>query len=184
MRKTLKSIAKEGLLQLFQKIDQDLIQQQKSISITILGGASIILLGFRERATADIDIAPNRNAALFEAICKKHGLPVDIVTISSTVDFNHCPSVNVYQGAGLAVMSVVAEDLIRLKLERFRKQDPEDIYAIIQHEKLPYKRFKEIVVDMLPDYIGNPREVALSALIVVEQLYAGHAADFTKVLRL
>lgn len=181
---TLKSITKAELLELFQKIDQDLSRQHQAVSVTVLGGASVILLGFRERATIDIDIAPSKNAELFESICKKHGLPVDIITIASTVDLHHCDSIIVFKGAQLIVKSVMAEDLIRLKLERFRKQYPEDIYAIIQHEKLPYERFKEIAVDMLPDYIGNTRELALSALIVVEQLYPNHAADFTKAVRL
>lgn len=180
----IKSITKQELLELFQKIDTDLTKQHQPVSVTVLGGASIILLGFRERATIDIDIAPSKNARLFESICKHYGLPVDIITIASTVDLHHCSSVTVFQGSQLTVASVTAEDLIRLKLERFRKQDPEDIYAIIQHEGIDYERFKEIAIDMLPDYIGNERELKLSALVVVEQLYADYASDFQKAVRL
>ena len=60
--------------------------------------------------------------------------------------------------------SVTVEDLIKLKLERFYKQDPEDIYAILEKTALPYERFKDIVSDMLPDFIGNPRALLLSAM--------------------
>lgn len=179
-----KAITKQELLQIFQHIDQALSKRPQHIAVTVLGGAAIILLGFRDRATMDIDIVPNKNAKLFATMCNQYGLPVDIITIASTVDLHHCPAVIVFHGTQLTVASVTAEDLIRLKLERFRKQDPEDIYAVIQHEKMSYGQFKDLVIGMLPDYIGNPSELALSALIVAEHLYPDNASDFSKALRL
>lgn len=73
------------------------------------------------------------------------------------------------------------EDSLKLKLERFRKQDPEDIYAIIEKTAFPYEKFKGLVKEMLPDFIGNPRELVLSAWIVVERMYPAQAADFEKI---
>lgn len=72
------------------------------------------------------------------------------------------------------------ENLLKLKLERFRKQDPEDIYAIIGKANLSYENFKAIVKDMLPDFIGNPHELLLSAWLVVERMYPNQSLDFKK----
>ncbi|MBI5299172.1 MAG: hypothetical protein HY877_02595 [Deltaproteobacteria bacterium] len=77
-----------------------------------------------------------------------------------------------------------AEDLIKLKLERFRKQDPDDIYSIIDKTKLGYENFKNLVLEMLPYYIGNPRGVLLSASEIVERKYPSHLEDFKKQLKI
>lgn len=79
--------------------------------------------------------------------------------------------------------SVTVEDLIKLKLERFYKQDPEDIYAILETTALPYKRFKDIVSEMLTDYIGNPRTLLLSAMVVVETVYPRRKTDFERLVK-
>ncbi len=172
------STTSKDLLDLFSKIDSILHASHKKLHITTLGGASIILQGFRERATRDIDIANNKDATSFQDICNQLGVPVDIITIASTVDFDQASKVPIFNGQSLLIDSVTASDLIKLKLERFRKQDPEDIYAIIEKIKLPYQRFKLLVKDMIPDFVGNPRELQLSATIVVERIYPNQREDF------
>lgn len=166
------------MLEAFKKLDKDLQNSSKKIKIKTLGGASILLLGIRDRATADIDIAATSNANTFQKMCAKIGLSVDIITVASTVDLSYCPSVNVFQGKNLTVDSVTPRDLLKLKLERFYKQDPEDIYAIIKHEALSFDEFKTIINEMLPDYIGNVRQLMISAQIVVEQIWPERIKEF------
>lgn len=86
-----------------------------------------------------------------------------------------------FKGKSLTVDSVSAKNLLRLKLERFYKQDPEDIYAIIEHESISFREFKSIVQDMIPDYIGNTRQLILSAQIVVEETWPEFADEFKMV---
>lgn len=85
---------------------------------------------------------------------------------------------DVFSGKNLTIDSVVPEDLLKLKLERFYKQDPEDIYAIIKHEAMSFEEFSSIVKDMLPDYIGNVRQLVISAQIVAEQIWPDRADEF------
>ncbi|MFH1830926.1 MAG: DUF6036 family nucleotidyltransferase [Pseudomonadota bacterium] len=173
---------RDELLRIFTQIDKQLCSEKRTMQITVLGGASIILLGLRDRATLDIDIANVDDAAEFQKLCRKKSIPVDIITVSSTVDFDYAETVTVFNGKALVVSSVTPMDLIRLKLERFRKQDADDIEAIIAKTSLPYENFKQIVEDMLLYYIGNPREVLLSALIIAERLYPKDASDFKTLL--
>ena len=163
--------SRENLLELFKKIDYHLTLEGQALAVTTLGGVSILLQGFRERATVDIDIANTQDASLFQKICSELNIPVDIITIASTVDLNHCHTLTLFEGESLTVASVTPEDLIKLKLERFRKHDPEDIYAIIRKKQLSYETFKILVNEMLPDYIGNPHELILSARLVAERMY-------------
>lgn len=156
-------ITSEQLPKLFKKIDDALAKQKRKIRVVVLGGLAIIAQGFRERATQDIDIAPSRDADVFETACNKLSIPVDIITIASTVDFNEIQTKNIFSGNHLIIDAVEAPDLIKLKLERFRKQDPDDIYAIITKTKMSYGNFKNLVVNMLPDFIGNPQSLILSA---------------------
>ena len=79
---------------------------------------------------------------------------------------------------GVTRQDLTAEDLIKLKLERFRKQDPEDIYAILEKTGMGFDRFQSIVKEMLPDFIGNPRELVLSARLVVERMYPNRLGEF------
>ncbi|MFA4972245.1 MAG: DUF6036 family nucleotidyltransferase [bacterium] len=185
MKKTGRKSAatREDLLRIFGQLDDLLAKRKKKISVTAIGGVSIILQGIRDRSTADIDIANVGDAVAFQEACVGQGIPVDIVTVTSTVDFAHAPKVVLFRGKALEVNSITAEDLIKLKLERFYKQDPEDIYAIIEKTALPYERYKAIVSDMIPDFIGNPRVFLLSAMIVVETIYPENKADFEKLLR-
>ncbi len=174
----LAGITRNDLLKLFQEIDARLVAVQQCATVTVLGGVSIIMLGFRDRTTLDIDIAGNQDAVLFQKVCAERGIPVDIITITSTVDFNDAPTVELYRGAGLTVRSVTAEDLVKLKLERFRKQDPEDIYAIIEKTQMDFEKFLALTKGMLPDFIGNPRELVLSARLVVERMYPERVKEF------
>lgn len=177
----LKAYDKSDVLKVFEDVDQFLKKKSEKLNIRILGGASILLLGVRERTTIDIDIAGTNDAIKFQKLCSKLGVVVDIVTVVTTVDLQHCPTVSVYKGDALAVDSVTSEDLIKLKLERFYKQDPEDIYAVIGHEKISFEKFKSLVINMLPDYIGNKREVFISAQIVVEQIWPDRINEFSKI---
>jgi hypothetical protein len=85
---------------------------------------------------------------------------------------------NVYRGKNLTVDSVFPSDLLKLKLERFYKQDPEDIYAIIKHEVMSFNEFKKIVKEMKSDYIGNVRQLIISARMVVEQIWPDKVEAF------
>lgn len=172
----------EDVVGVFKKLDKELQNSSKKMKIKILGGASILLLGMRERVTADIDVAATGDAGEFQKICAKMGIEVDIITVASTVDLAHCASLKVFQGKSLTVESVTPTDLLKLKLERFYKQDPEDIYAVIKHEFMSFDEFKVIIKEMLPDYIGDIRQLIVSAQIVVEQMWPAHIDEFNNLL--
>lgn len=174
------AIDQKGLLEIFSKIDSVLQKKKQNLTLITLGGASIILLKIRDRVTMDIDIASNQDAVLFEKICNELGFPVDIITQTSTVDFENEPKIDIFKGKALQVKSITPQNLIKSKLERFYKQDPEDIYATIKKIKLSYESFKALVQEMIPYFIGNPRTLLLSALIVVQTMYADNEADFKK----
>ena len=176
------SIDSASLAPLFQKLDTALAKKGRKIKIVVLGGLAIIAQGFRERATLDIDIAPNRDADIFVRVCRQLSIPIDIVTVSSTVDLHHAPTKTIFSGQYLILEAITAPDLIKLKLERFYKQDPDDIYAIIKKIGMAYEAFKTLVLDILPDFIGNPRGLALSAEIVVERMFPESISDFKKTI--
>jgi hypothetical protein len=178
----MEATTRDDLVQIFSRIDRKVLQRKGRLAVTVIGGVALILQGIRERSTRDIDIALSADAVAFQDVCSTLGIPVDIVTVASTVDLVHAPKISLFEGEALTVDSVLPEDLIRLKLERFRKQDPEDIEALIAATRLSYERFKAICEDMLPDFIGNPRELALSAMIVVERIYPEHRDDFEALL--
>lgn len=179
----LRPLSKADALQLLQSIDRVFVKKKQRVAVTVLGGLAIILQDFRARSTLDIDIAPTRDAEQFVDACRTLGVPVDVVTIATTVDLVHAPTVVVYTGKALTVAAIEARDLIKLKLERFYKQDPEDVFAIITHIRLAYLHFAEIVCDMLIDFIGNPRSVVLSAQEVVERMYPEHLGEFVQLMR-
>jgi len=174
----MKELTKVEALQLFQTIDKELEKIGEKVQITVLGGLAIILQEFRKRSTFDIDIAPTPYSKPFEEICKKLKIPLDIVTLASTVDLETAKRTNQFSGKYLVVEAITATDLIKLKLERFRKQDPEDIFAIIDKTVLPYPAFKTLVQEMLLDFIGNPKGLLLSAQEVVERKYPQSLDDF------
>lgn len=80
----------------------------------------------------------------------------------------------------MKLVAINAEDLIKLKLERFQRQDPEDIMAIIDSTGFSYNQFKGFVQEMLPTYIGNTNSVILSAREVVERKYSDCFEDFKR----
>lgn len=174
------SIDQASLPDLYQKMETILAEKKQKIKIVVLGGLAIIAQGFRERATLDIDIAQNHDAAIFSKVCNALSIPVDVITVSSTVDLNHAPTKNIFSGKHLILEAITAPDLIKLKLERFYKQDPDDIYAVIQKTGMAYEDFKALFLDMLPDFIGNPRGLILSAQLVVERMFPESTEYFKK----
>lgn len=178
----MKAITLADLPPLFAKIDQALHKHGRKIHVTVLGGLAIIAQEYRERATHDIDIAHNSDAKLFERTCKTLSIPVDIVTVASTVDFNHIATETIFTGKHLVIDAVTAPDLVRLKLERFQKHDEDDIYAVLKKTKMPYDEFKNIVLDMLQYYVGNPRTLILSAQIVVDRHFPEKSKEFENTI--
>lgn len=164
----LRELHKEDVCEAFAAIDASL---REKTAIVILGAAALLMLDVVECGTIDIDVADVRDAARFRETALRLGFMVDIVTVSSTVDFNSGEQPEVFHGEKLAVFSVNERDLIKLKLERFRKQDPQDIARILQKTKLPFAEFQEIACEALADYVGDRRTLALSILIAAEDHY-------------
>lgn len=176
-QKLLKEFTKKDFLDFFAKVDRDL---NKKLSITILGGASIVLLDFKDRATQDIDVAPPIDS-LFLKAGNKNGIPIQSAgNLVSTVDFEHCEKPIVFKGKFLTVHSISPEELIKSKLERFQKQDPEDIYSIIQKTNYSYESFKDLVKEMRIDFVGAPIKLLMHARTVVEQIYPEKSEEFYK----
>jgi len=170
-----KAFTKRDFLDFFEKVDREL---NKKLSITILGGASIVLLDFKDRATHDIDVAPPIDPLLLEA-GNKNGIPIQYVgSLVSTVDFAHCEKAIVFEGKFLTVQSISPEELIKSKLERFQKQDPEDIYSIVEKTNYSYESFKALVKEMLIDFIGPRIKLLLHARMVVEHIYSERSEEF------
>ena len=183
-RKYPKDWDKQTILTIFADLDTELLKRQKRLSVVAIGGVVIVLQDFQSRSTNDLDIAPISDAEQLLEVCGDLGIHAQVVTLASTVDFTAVQKVRLFSGAALTVDGVGASDLIRLKLERFRKQDPEDIYAIIQKEKFPYDSFAAIVQEGRIDFIGRTEEYLLSAQIVVERMYPEHLEDFKKRFKL
>lgn len=178
----MKAITRNDLPLLFARIDQALGKHGRKIHVTVLGGLAIIAQDFRARATKDIDIALTSDATIFERVCKTLSIPVDIITVASTVDFNHIPTATIFAGENLVVDAVTAPNLVRLKLERFQRHDEDDIYAIMQKTKMSYEEFKDIVLDMLQYFVGNPRTLTLSAQIVVGRQFPEMSENFEETI--
>jgi|SRR3989338_2276243 len=176
----MKAITKKGALDLFEKIDKELSREKRAIRVTLLGGLAVVLNHFRERSTMDVDIAPTKDMEVFVKVCQKLKIPVDVITVTSTVDLNNVETANHFSGVHLIVDSILGRDLIKLKLERFLKQDPEDIFAIIDKMGLSYTDFRTLVKEMMVDFVGDSRNILLSALEVVERKYTGDLKVFEK----
>ncbi|EKD42557.1 MAG: hypothetical protein ACD_73C00107G0002 [uncultured bacterium] len=177
-----KQFTKKDFLNFFVSLDLELNKKNKKLELTILGGAALILLDLKDRATHDIDIAPHPLGKVIEKILrdleKKKGVPIQPVTVTSTVDFKNCEKKEVYKGLALRVESISLEDLIKSKLERFQKQDPEDIYTIIEKINFSYESFKNLVKEMFGDFVGAPIRLAMQASTVVEQIYPDRVLEF------
>ncbi len=175
----------KGIIQgILQDLDAELAKKGEAISVTAIGGVAIVLQGFIDRSTNDLDLAPISDALRLLRACERLGIDAQIVTQSSTVDFNVIEKIPLFKGKALEFLGVKGEDLIRLKLERFQKHDPEDIYAIIQKEKFPYERFAELVDEGRVDYIGRVEEYLISAHLVVERMYPDKLEDFSRRFRM
>lgn len=177
------SINKDRLPQIFETINNKLSDQNEKITVTLLGGIAILLGNFRDRVTLDFDIIPSPDTDLFIKICREINIPVDVVSIVSTVDLNESVKKEYFKGSHLTVNAISSTDLIKTKLERFYKQDPEDIYAIIDSLNLDYDKFQEIVKEMLIVYVGDNRFLKLSAAEVVERKYPEKIKEFKQIIK-
>lgn len=170
---------KETIGAILKDLDSYFVKKGKKVSVTAIGGVAIVLQDFMPRSTNDLDLAPVDDAESFLEACSRLKIDAQVVTLSSTVDFKHIGKVLLFNGKALELFGVSGEDLIRLKLERFKKHDPEDIYAIIEKQKFPYERFVDLVKEGKIDFIGRVEEYLLSAQLVVERMYPARLAEFS-----
>lgn len=177
-RKYPKEWDKEIIVQILRDLDDHLVQRRERASVIAIGGVVIVLQDFQLRSTNDLDMAPVSGADCLLKACSRLGINAQVVTLASTVDFQEVETIRLFSGKALTLDGVGAEDLIRLKLERFRKHDPEDIYAIIQKEKFPYEKFAAIIREGKIDFVGRTEEYLLSAQLVVERMYPDRLKDF------
>ncbi len=175
---------KGTILGILQDLDDYFVKKGEKVAVTAIGGVVIVLQGFQQRSTNDLDLAPVLNSGRFLDACGRLGINAQIVTLCSTVDFNDVETVRVFAGKALTVNGVGAEDLIRLKLERFQKHDPEDIYAVIQKENFPYERFVALVQEGKGYFIGRVDEYLVSAQLVVERMYPDKFEEFIRLFGL
>ena len=172
---------KKTILTIFKDLDDYFSKQGGRVNIIAIGGVAIVLQDFQTRSTNDLDVAPVSDAERLLKACDKLGINAQVVTLASTVDFNDIERIPLFAGRSLIVSGVNAEALIRLKLERFRKQDPEDIYAIIEKEKFPYEKFVALVKDGKTLFMGRVDEYLVSAQLVVERMYPEKFEDFKRL---
>jgi len=151
-----------------QKIDGQLT---KRMEVIIMGGASLLVLDIIDRGTTDIDVAPRFDAKSFQKAAAKLKVPVDIVSICMTVDFDSQDFLTIFSGKYLHVNSLKEHDLIKSKLERYRKQDPTDIDKIIQKIKLSFDDFCTLASEAMKDYVGRIETFKLNILITAENHY-------------
>lgn len=173
---------KQTILAILQDIDDYFAKRGEKIDVTAIGGVVIVLQDFQARSTNDLDLAPIADAERLLKACKRLGINAQTVTLTSTVDFNEVMRIPLFSGKALSFSGVGTEDLIRLKLERFKKQDPEDIYAIIEKEKFTYERFVALVTEAKEHYIGRMEEYLISAQLVVERMYPDKLENFKRTV--
>ncbi len=171
---------KETILGILKDLDDYFTKKGERIAVTAIGGIVIVLQDFQPRSTNDLDVAPVSDADRLLEACARLGINAQVVTLVSTVDFNDIERIPLFAGKALTLSGVGAEDLIRLKLERFAKHDPEDIYAIIQREKFPYERFAALVKEGRNLFIGRVEEYLVSAQLVVERMYPEKFENFSR----
>lgn len=182
MPKRTKILTKEILTDFFKKLD---LQLTKNVEIVVIGGASIVLLEIKDRATNDIDLLPtNDNLEMIIKIAKTLHVSMQIVTVTSTIDFNTEERICVFTGKHLKVFSLNPLALIKSKLERYTRQDPEDILALIKKINLNYKKFLNLFAQMLPMFIGDPNRLIMHARSVVELVWQQDAENFYQKYKL
>lgn len=171
---------KDTIRRILRDLDDYFVKTGETVEVTALGGIVIVLQDFQPRSTNDIDMAPISDAPRLLEVCDELGITAQVVTLASTVDFNSVEKRRLFAGKALTLYGVGAEDLIRLKLERFKKHDPEDIYAIIRKENLPYERFAAIVNEGKGWFIGRVDEYLVSTQLVVERMYPDKFEEYSR----
>ncbi len=107
----------------------------------------------------------------FKKISLKMGILAEIVTIGTTVDYDDYESRQVFAGKNLKIHALSGVDLIKSKIERYRKQDPDDIRRILEKTSLPIEAFIHMAGEMLLDYVGNSSVLRTTLEIIVEEQY-------------
>jgi uncharacterized nucleotidyltransferase DUF6036 len=183
-KRKIKELTKKELLHFFTWFDSRLSARDLSASYIILGGAALVLLDIIARSTVDLDLPAQEMSQLINEAGNEFGIEIDIVTQCTTVDFTECPKKMVFAGDALKIFSIQTPDLLKSKLERFQKQDPQDINAIILHDKLSYTKFKQIFSEMTKFWVGHPDRLKMHARTVVEWNYPNDIADFYSAFKL
>jgi len=174
-----KQLDKTRIENFFRSFDEELAAKNIQASYLILGGAALVMLEFIDRSTEDIDVVHDGgNFDLMEEAAGKYGIVIDRVTQCTTVDFEECSKEEIFSGKFLKIRSISPQDLLKSKIERFQKQDPADVNAILDNLKLKYADFKSLFSEMSLDYVGNLDRLKTNARIVVERRFAEMADDF------
>ena len=183
--KKIKELTKKDLNDFFERFEEELGRKKTAASYVILGGAALVLLDFIERSTEDLDIAKEEgDRGLISEAAEKYGIKIDWVTQCTTVDFVECPKEIVFLKKQLKVSSINPRDLLKSKIERFEKQDPEDINAILDKLQMSYEELKNIFAEMLQEFVGNQDRLKIKARILVERKFSEHAPDFYRSFKL
>lgn len=173
-----KELTKPEFEAALRRIDAELTRKkEKPLKIVLIGAATMLMLDIRDRGTTDIDLAPCLDAKRFQNIAEKLGFSVDIVSVTTTVDFVVADTREVFRGNTLCALSVNELDLLKLKLERFRKQDPADIDAIIKKFAVDYKTYKNLALEAAKDFVGNSRRFSLQLLQAAAEHYRREEVD-------
>ena len=183
--KQFKDLKKKELEELFVKVDAELNRLGKAFEITVIGGAAVVILDIIPRATRDIDLANSRDAIEFRDLFEDLEVEIQVVSIYSTVDFvDPSDSIVVFKGTRLKVRAAIPDNLIKMKLERFVDRDENDILAIIEHEKMNYSHFKNLVSEGLAYLVaGQPTGYVLSALNIVQRAFPEELDDFESTFK-
>jgi hypothetical protein len=181
----IKELTKKELHHFFKWFDEELKEKKDYANYTILGGAALVLLEIIDRSTADIDIVVEKvNPDLINEAAEKFGIEIDRVTQCTTVDFNDCPTEPIFIGDFLKIFSIQPRDFLKSKIERFEKQDPQDINALLKVLKLSYSEFKTLFSEMLQYFVGNEDRLKMKARTIVERNFSEDTKDFYNTFRL
>ena len=180
-----KELSREDLIQFFRNLDLELTRRKKHLNCTLLGGAAIILLNFKDRSTRDIDVPSSQDELDFLIQSGiKYGIEVQPIAITTTVNFLECEKQKVFFGKYLEVQTISAQDLIKSKLERYQKQDLDDIDTIIKKINLSFEGFAKLFGEMLQDFVGSTDRLTMQARNVVEYNYPDRVEWFYRSFRL
>jgi hypothetical protein len=170
-----REIRRAELTAVFENVSLRLEQLGKRCEVVLLGGCAILALNIRDRATRDIDIFPSPEAKLFKTLCGKESVEVDIVTLCSTVDPAESPKQTVFAGDALTVNALHPIELLKTKIERYYKQDPEDIDAILNATEFSVKAFEKLAKEMMIDFVGDPERLRTTLEIIADKHYGAEA---------